>query len=238
MEHSFKTSGGSIEYTLERRKMKNIRIRVTGDCRVVVSAPADTPDSRIHKFVGDNEKFILKRLKNNSEKRSKYYPVRYLSGDTFWYLGQETQLRVVSAEQTSAAYHDGSLTLGVPEGSEYRYRKALFILWMERKAKSFFNDRKKEIFFAFAHLIEQDVHITIKSMLTRWGSINTKRHSISLSVHLLRCEQELIDYVIKHELCHFAYGNHSKAFYAELDKHCKNRKLLDKRLAEYGLIDF
>lgn len=236
--YSIETSGGCIEYTLERRKMKNIRIRITGASKVVVSAPSHTPEHRIHQFVHENEEFILRKLKNNSEKRNKYYPVKYLNSDTFWYLGQESRLCVIWAEQTSAVYRDGVLTLFMPEGSDYRYRKALFILWMERKAANVFRTSKKEIFPKFSNLIKKDVRISVKNMLTRWGSINTKRHSISLTVHLLRCDPELIDYVIIHELCHFAYGNHSKAFYAELDKHCNNRKQLDKRLAEYGLIDF
>ncbi len=238
MKHNIKTSGGSIEYTLERRKMKNIRIRVTGASKVIVSAPFHTPESRIHQFVSQNEDFIQKKLKNNAEKRNLYYPVKYLSGDTFWYLGEKTQLFVIWTDQTSAVYRDGSLTLFVPEGSDLRFRKALFILWMERTAKNVFTESIKEIFPEFSHIIKNDVRVTVKNMLTRWGSINTKRHSVSLSVHLLRCEPELIDYVIMHELCHFVYGNHSKAFYAELDKHCENRKQLDKRLENYGLIDF
>ncbi|MDD5016508.1 MAG: SprT family zinc-dependent metalloprotease [Eubacteriales bacterium] len=238
MEYSIKTGSGIINCTLVRKNMKNIRIRVTGASKVVVSAPHHSPESRIRQFIGDNEKFILSKLKEIADKRQKYYPAGYASGDTFWYLGEKTVLEVIETDETSAAYNDGVLRLHAPANADVRYRKALFILWMERRAKNIFAARAKEIRSAFPHLMGRDVRISVKNMLTRWGSVNPKRHTVSLSVHLLRCEPELIDYVIMHELCHFKYANHSKAFYAELTKHCANRKKFDKRLAEYGLIDF
>ena len=102
-------------------------------------------------------------------------------------------------------------------------------MWMERHAKKAFSARAQAILPRFPHLIEYDIRISVRNMLTRWGSVNTKRHTISLTVHLLRCEEALIDYVIMHEFCHYTHANHSRAFYEELSKHCTNRKLFDKK---------
>ena len=46
---------------------------------------------------------------------------------------------------------------------------------------------------------------------------------------------ELMDYVILHELAHTRFKNHSKDFYAELDRLVGNRKSMDVQLKEYGL---
>lgn len=232
------TSSGDIFYTLTRRKMKNIRIRVTPASKVEVSAPHHTPDENIRAFVFQNAAFIRDKLDGMDALRQKYYPQLYRTGDTFWYLGQTMPLTVVVSKQTKAVLETGGLSLYVPGDADVRYRKALFILWMERQADKVFTECAQAIFPQFRHLADKDVRLSVKNMLTRWGSINPRRHTVSLSVHLLRCEVELIDYVITHELCHFAHGNHSKAFYKELDVYCPNRRELDKRLKEYGLIDF
>ena len=80
--------------------------------------------------------------------------------------------------------------------------------------------------------------LSVRRMLTRWGSINPARRRLSLSVHLVRCETELIDYVIRHELCHLRISGHSIGFYRALGAYYPNRADMDKRLKTYGLVDF
>jgi len=126
----------------------------------------------------------------------------------------------------------------VPPDADFRYKKALFILWSTRTARRVFAERLKIVAPAFPDISIDKIRISVKNVLGRWGSINTKRHTLSLSVHLLRCETPLIDYVITHELCHYAHSNHSHAFYRLLERYFPNRKSFDKRLSEYGLIDF
>ena len=192
----------------------------------------------MREFVRQNAEFIAERKKEVAALRAKYYPAGYKTGDTFWYLGELAALTVVVSRQTKAVMEEGGLKLMVPGDADYKYRKALFILWEERQAEKVFTERAAAIFPKFRHLATRDVRVSVKNMLTRWGSVNTKRHTISFTVHLLRCEPEVIDYVITHELCHFVHRNHSRAFYAELDAHFPNRKAMDKRLREYGLVDF
>ena len=238
MEYSIDTPHGRIAYTLARKKMKNIRIHVTGASEVVVSAPLHAPIRQIEKVVRDNEGFIRSKLRDCDEKRALYYPVTYLGGDTFWHLGRQTTLFVSHADETRAHLESGVLTLQIPPDADYRYRKALFILWSTRTATHIFTERLRLLAPAFPDVSAGDIRINVKNMLGRWGSINTRRHTLNLSVHLLRCDHMLIDYVIVHELCHYAHANHSAAFYRTLERHFPNRKAIDKRLSEYGLIDF
>ena len=69
MEYSIKTAGGALDYMLVRRKMKHIRIRVTGEQRVVVSAPHRCAERVIRAFVMDNEAFIRRQLHEVESRR-------------------------------------------------------------------------------------------------------------------------------------------------------------------------
>jgi predicted metal-dependent hydrolase len=53
--------------------------------------------------------------------------------------------------------------------------------------------------------------IHIRPMTTKWGSVSLKGR-LTLDSHLLDIPQELIEYVIVHELVHFLAPNHGKLF--------------------------
>ena len=76
--------------------------------------------------------------------------------------------------------------------------------------------------------------VFIRNQRTRWGSCSSK-NNISLNMKLVNLPDELIDYVILHELVHTRRKDHSKAFWAEMDKLVGNGKKMASRLRKYGL---
>ncbi len=74
----------------------------------------------------------------------------------------------------------------------------------------------------------------IRNQRTRWGSCSQK-NDISLNMKLVRLPDELMDYVILHELAHTRCKNHSSEFWAELDRLVGNGKGMDAQLKAYGL---
>jgi len=234
MKKVVKTLSG-LEFDIQRKKMKNMRIRVTGDKRVSVSAPHHLRENRIIAFVAQHEGDIRERLESIERQRSRCYPKTYTSGDSFCMLGQQFSLRVICDEKAYTGLVGSELVICVPPGGS---AKTLFARFMTRTAKQVFGQRLAALAPKITPRPEGEIKISVRAMLTRWGSINPKRMTMSLSVHLLRCEKELIDYVILHELCHLQTASHSRAFYKALEGYCADRRTYDKRLESYGLVDF
>ncbi len=58
--------------------------------------------------------------------------------------------------------------------------------------------------------------LTFRNQRTRWGTCSS-RGDISLNIQMVRLTDELIDYLILHELLHTKIKDHSEEFYAELN---------------------
>lgn len=75
----------------------------------------------------------------------------------------------------------------------------------------------------------------IKNQKTIWGSCSGK-NNINLNMNLVGLPGDLRDYVLLHELVHTRIKNHSKKFWAELDKYVGGRaKQLRKEMKKYRL---
>ena len=76
--------------------------------------------------------------------------------------------------------------------------------------------------------------VTIRNQKTRWGSCSRK-NNINLNMKSVLLPDELVDYVILHELVHARIHDHSNGFWEELDRYVGDGKVMAKRLRVYGL---
>jgi predicted metal-dependent hydrolase len=74
--------------------------------------------------------------------------------------------------------------------------------------------------------------VSIRNQQTRWGSCSRK-NNISLNLKLAVLPEELMNYVILHELVHTRVHDHSNKFWSELDKYTGSGKTLAKKLRNY-----
>jgi hypothetical protein len=63
--------------------------------------------------------------------------------------------------------------------------------------------------------------ITIKHLKNRWGSM-TKQGSINLNVNLLKAPEDVIDYIILHELCHLKIKEHTHHYWDHVRRYMPN----------------
>ncbi len=71
--------------------------------------------------------------------------------------------------------------------------------------------------------------LAVRNARTRWGSCS-HANNINLNMHLIKLDNDLIDYVILHELCHTIEKNHSPRFWALVEKHMPDFKERRKKL--------
>jgi hypothetical protein len=77
--------------------------------------------------------------------------------------------------------------------------------------------------------------ISVRSLKSRWGSCSYK-NNISLNIKLIVLPEEILDYVILHELVHTHIRNHSKDFWKALDRLVGNARALDLKLKQYNIM--
>jgi hypothetical protein len=76
--------------------------------------------------------------------------------------------------------------------------------------------------------------VMVRNQKTRWGSCS-ERKTISLNIKLARLPDELMDYVIIHELLHTRIRGHTKEFWRALDALVGDARRLRKELKHYCL---
>ncbi|MBD5550123.1 MAG: M48 family metallopeptidase [Lachnospiraceae bacterium] len=75
--------------------------------------------------------------------------------------------------------------------------------------------------------------ITIRNQKSRWGSCSSKGN-LNFNCLLMLTPAEVIDYVVVHELCHRLEMNHSRYFWAEVERVLPDYKKWEKWLKNDG----
>lgn len=204
--------GERLEYTLERKSVKNINMRVKADGGVFVSAPRGMPSAVIEAALEKNAGFILKarrRALNRAEQAR-----ACAEGNAVRIFGEEYPLLARAGEKSAAHLSSGALTLElrVPEDTAAR----------ERVSDAFLREILSEEISRCANLVYPRFEamgvtwpeIKLRRMRSRWGSCNVSKRVLTFNTALVHAPRDCIEYVVTHEFCHFIHPNHSPAFHA------------------------
>ena len=227
-----------LQYTLERKNVKNLNLHVRKDGSVYVSANVGVQVEKIEEFLVSKESFILNAQRKFSEmEKCKPLPKQYVSGETFYIQGRAVRLKVEQAVKESVSSDGVYLFLAVKDPMDTARRERLVTRFLDRQCKEVFSELIGEIYPIFQKYGVAPPVLRIRNMDTRWGSCLPGKGIITLNKRLLEAPRNCIEYVVMHQFCHFIHPNHSKQFYAFLSMllpDWKERKqLLDQSAAYY-----
>jgi len=198
----------------------------------VLTAPNYISNRWIEKFIKSKEKWLTKKLAEQTEKKSVWDV--FEAGQTFIYMGNPFILTFLKGPK-KAIYFDGpNLVISNPDSRgtpDYLDKlKTQLKKWMIELSKEIIKDRV-EIYAK--NFRPQPKNITIRSQKTRWGSCSSSRN-LNFNWQLIQASLETLDYVVIHELCHLVHMNHSKRFWDLVETHCPDYKVHRNWLRKNG----
>lgn len=208
-------SGVPLSYTLERKNVKNLNLRIYPDGSVRVSANRRVPIREIEAFLIGHEDFI-RNAQSRFREQPQAAPQQYVTGERLPFLGEALELQVVSGEREAAALENGKLVLTLKNPEDFSRREKLVNRFWDTQCQAVFPEILQECYPLFQDLGVPYPTLRIRSMKSRWGSCLPGKGIITLSKQLLAAPRECIRYVVVHEYCHFLHPNHGKGFHALL----------------------
>ena len=193
-----------MDYKVIRSKRKTIAIYIR-DNEVEVRTPLNMLKSDIDRFVLSKEKWIKDNLAKSKEKSVKREEFSLNYGDKILFRGIE--YTIVAKDGNRAGFDEKEFFM--PKGMTPEHIKATCVHLYRILAKKYLTHRTIEI---AKQMSVAPKAIKINSSRTRWGSCSQQK-SINYSWRLILADDEVIDYVIAHELAHLTEMNHSDRFW-------------------------
>jgi len=77
--------------------------------------------------------------------------------------------------------------------------------------------------------------LTLRPMVSKWGSCSSRGH-VSINTLLALAPDNVMRYIVIHELCHLKHMDHSKSFKELLYLYCPDHEVCDKWLSTEGVV--
>lgn len=206
-----------IPYELYKSsKAKRVSITIKRS-RVRVAVPTGFTFDYARNFLEVNKAWVLKHYQKQSPaaEGACFAPRNYLSGEKFLYRGRLYPL--VIEEVSGANYYtifQGSriyvyVPPNLPPAEQALLVRNLLCKWYLNQAEKVLPE---QVDYYAKRLAISYNKLKVKNQKTRWGSCSSKGN-INLNWRIIMAPNQVIAYVIIHELCHLRFMNHSQEFW-------------------------
>lgn len=205
--------GERVSYTLTRKAVKNLNLRISREGKVSLSIPRWVSQAQAEAFLQAKAEFILAgqaRAAQRQESHPLELPTR--EGNRVFLWGRPYVLRF---GERAEIVSEESLWLKGPESAEKALQE-LYRLQCRVKAEEYL----PEVLEDFADALPGLPTLRYRRMTSRWGSCNTKSRQITLNTRLAEYPPTALLAVLYHEVTHLLCPDHSQAFYRQLLLRC------------------
>ena len=190
---------------------KNMYLRIKDDLKIVVTAPLKISEKKIQKFVESNIDYISKVIIQKEEVLAK-------KKDKFQYLGKLYDICYINERKIFLGEEKALIGKNVNIDN-----------WYKKNAIEVFENYYNSCFQNFKEAKYKPI-LKIRKMKGKWGVCNITNKTITLNLELIKLNPKYLIYVIHHELCHLKHPNHSKDFWALVEKYVPNYKQIKKEM--------
>ena len=213
----------SISPTVEvvrTNRLRTATIKVVGN-KVVISVPKLLSDARIKDLLVKKSSWIKKKLIDHAQIPMPK-PKEFVNGESFQYLGKNYRLKAIKGAQAGVKLNRGYIEVTTKKSikaTDKVIREQLINWYMDLAIVRF-----KEKTFKYAKQLDViPKSITVRDYKSRWGSCSVKG-DISFNWRVILAPQQIVDYVVVHELSHMIQHNHSLKYWKLVEKLMPNHK--------------
>jgi predicted metal-dependent hydrolase len=227
MLHTY--SGETISFDIIYKKRKSMSISIDLYGKIEVQAPKDTPEEDVLQAVEEKWDWIQQKVKEMHDRSLGPKKKVYDHGESFLYLGNEYPIQVSqdsTIKQDYVVFEEDKLQIIVNQLEDEKIKQALkrfyyqqCKLLVERSIKSY-----------QSHFKMKPRSIRISDNNTNWGTCDFKQQ-LTFNWKLAMAPQQVLDYVVVHEMCHMVHLNHDRSFWRLVGKIMPDYKKQENWLA-------
>jgi len=183
---------------------KTLSLIINNKGEFIVRAPFNYKDSVIFDFINKKANWIIKKRTEMLENNIK--PLKLIDGEQISLLGQTYIIQL--AKVKSVKIKDNYLIIPTLN------TKARLVAYLKQTLKRIIEEKISKINQVYDF---QYKNISISSAKTNWGSCSGS-NNLHFTYKLILCPEQVIDYIIVHELVHTIIKNHSKTYWRNVKK--------------------
>lgn len=215
----------NIKINIEKKKVKNINIKVHSDMQVYVSCPKRADTEYVKKIVLNKLDWIESRIQKIKE-REQQENKKYVSGEEHYFNGKKYILKINPVEKAKLSYikieDQKYINMYIPENTTIENKEKL----MNNFYKENLIPKINEYIAKWSLVLNVNPkEYKLRKMKTLWGSCNITKRTILFNTELAKKSDKAIEYVVVHELMHLIERYHNKRFYSLLDYYYPNWKI-------------
>ena len=225
-----------LKFGFECKKVKYLRLKFSSKGEFSLSVPYGYTEKLLFEFLQKNEKWI-------ERKRAEFEKKAHLNAGKIEFLGKFYALKFDKSvkkpffatsefdensrdknafdKNAGGGISENEGKLNENEVAKRLEGKTALFVQGEAQLKSFLRENARKICLFYVkkwqgHFAGRISRVSVKMMKTRWGSCNSKKGYINLSIRLIHKPFSAIEYVILHELTHLKFPHHQASFYAHI----------------------
>ena len=205
-----------------RRRQKNAYLRIDDDGSLTVSTPWDFSIKKVEAFIREKRAWILKHRSRKCE-FGRHNPDAWHPCCRLWFRGRSHPVQKRAAKRNRLIRDDEAFVFECADEAAFgRVQHA----WYKKMAEIHITKRVRHWSEKMGLRPEK---ISFRRYKSRWGCC-TAGNELIFNTRLICYDDELIDYVVVHELAHIPHKNHGKSFWSLVEAHIPDWRERRKRL--------